>query len=208
MKCGNRKFGNHEHGTVAEVRACYGIGQNDTPTEMQAKVMQGVLPPIHEAPNYDIGTRDRHQAPKVMEQGHTHQLEPRSQDEVPEGHYATKSRTGRNDYDFWVVVLGKGKWQGRKFVNRIVGGKPDWTGPRVSRNEADAAFRAILTEGVDVTGKRYGVEIGRCRYCNRALTEYASRTMGEGPDCADEHGHGDAWQELNRQFKSGEIEVA
>jgi hypothetical protein len=100
---------------------------------------------------------------------------------IPIGHYATKSLTGNNDYDFWRIDRPEqGTYAGRTFVKRIVGGKPDLN---VSRTTKFAALEAIMTEGIEETGWRYGQELKRCRKCNRHLTDEVSRSVSIGPEC-------------------------
>lgn len=107
--------------------------------------------------------------------------------DVPEGHYATKSRTGNNDLDFWAVSVGKEgtKWAGFRFVDRVVGGHEDIT---VRGAERKLALEAIVAAGVTEAGILYGQTIGACFKCNRHLTRKYSRNMGFGPDCADKLG--------------------
>jgi hypothetical protein len=100
---------------------------------------------------------------------------------VPQGHYATPSRTGNNDLDFWKVDRPtEGRWQGYTFVKRVIGGHPEFS---VRGAEAAAALEAIATAGVEQAAQRYGTEIGRCYMCNRTLTDETSRALGIGPDC-------------------------
>jgi hypothetical protein len=107
--------------------------------------------------------------------------------DVPEGHYATGSRTGSNDLDFWRVDRpAEGRWEGWTFVKRIIGGRPD---SRVRGAEARAALEAIAAAGIEQARTRYGQEIGSCWKCNRHLTDDLSRELGIGPDCCEEvHG--------------------
>lgn len=100
---------------------------------------------------------------------------------VPAGHYATPSRTGNNDLDFWRVDRPtEGRWAGRVFVKRMIGGHP---ATPVRGSEAHAALAAIADYGIDRAATLYGVEIGRCYVCNRTLTDETSRVLGIGPDC-------------------------
>lgn len=100
--------------------------------------------------------------------------------DVPEGHYATPSRTGTNDLDFWRVDRPeKGSWKGYTFVKRIIGGHPD---TNVRGKEARQALEAIQAAGVEAARTRYGQEIGQCWKCNRSLTDELSRQLGIGPD--------------------------
>lgn len=101
--------------------------------------------------------------------------------DVPEGHYAVTSRTGNNDLDFFRVDRPtEGRWAGRTFVKRVIGGKPDHA---VRGAEARTALEAIVAAGVQQAGALYGQEIGRCYRCNRHLTDETSRALGIGPDC-------------------------
>lgn len=107
--------------------------------------------------------------------------------DVPAGHYATASRTGHNDLDFWRVDRPtEGSWRGRTFVKRVIGGRPS---QRVRGGEMVAALKAILEAGPAKAGELYGREIGRCYHCNRHLTDDLSRQRGVGPDCWVNHGH-------------------
>lgn len=101
--------------------------------------------------------------------------------DVPAGFYATPSRTGHNDLDFWKVDRpDKGKWTGYTFVKRVIGGHPE---TRVRGAEARTALEAILAEGPKNAGKKYADEIGRCYICNLHLTDDLSRELGIGPVC-------------------------
>lgn len=100
---------------------------------------------------------------------------------IPVGHYATGSLTGHNDLDFWRVDRPEqGKYAGRTFVKRIVGGKPDLN---VSRETKFAALEAILEIGTELSAALYGQKLGRCSRCNRHLTDELSRKFGMGPEC-------------------------
>lgn len=100
---------------------------------------------------------------------------------VPAGRYAVTSRTGNNDLDFYKVDAGKGRWAGRTFVSRVIGGHPDFT---LRGAEADAALTQITDAGVEAAGLLYGQTIGRCCRCNHSLTDESSRAAGIGPECA------------------------
>ena len=101
---------------------------------------------------------------------------------VGDGHYATPSRTGHNDLDFWRVDADD---EGRDRVRRVIGGHPDQP---VRASEAEQAIAAILAYGVEEARTLYGQTIGQCWVCNRHLTREYSRHMGYGPDCADNLG--------------------
>jgi hypothetical protein len=107
---------------------------------------------------------------------------------VPAGHYATPSATGNNDLDFWRVdVPEDGRWKGYQFVKRVIGGRPSVA---VKGSTARAALEAIIANGIDKSGVLYGQTIGRCRFCNRHLTDEVSRQFGAGPDCRAARGIG------------------
>ena len=107
--------------------------------------------------------------------------------DVPAGYYATASATGHNDLDFWRVdLVTEGRWAGRTFVKRVIGGRPSVP---VRGASARAALEAIAQDPAAAT-VLYGQEIGRCGRCNRHLTDELSRSRGIGPDCwAQGYGH-------------------
>jgi hypothetical protein len=100
---------------------------------------------------------------------------------VPQGYYAVDSATGNNDTDFYKVdTPTEGRWAGRTFVKRVIGGKGDTP---VRGAEGLAALARIEAAGVKAAAERYGREIGRCGKCNRTLTDEESRAAGIGPVC-------------------------
>jgi hypothetical protein len=111
---------------------------------------------------------------------------------VPEGLYAVPSRTGANDLDFYKVDVGRGpRWEGFRFVERIVGG----TGAvRIGRTQAADALIRIQHYGIDESMARYGQEMGTCGKCGRSLTDAVSRAIGIGPICR--QGMGDEMRNL------------
>jgi hypothetical protein len=101
--------------------------------------------------------------------------------DVPEGHYAVPSATGNNDLDFYRVDRPtEGKYAGRVFVKRVIGGHPD---TNVRYAEKLSALQRIAFGTPELAGPRYGQEIGQCARCNRHLTDEDSRTAGYGADC-------------------------
>jgi len=113
--------------------------------------------------------------------GGTFRPAPSTLPDVPEGYYATPSRTGTNDLDFWRVDRPtEGRWAGRTFVKRVIGGHPD---ANVRGAEVRLALEAIQAAGPQSAAEVYGREIGRCGMCNRHLTDAVSRARGIGPDC-------------------------
>jgi hypothetical protein len=104
------------------------------------------------------------------------------------GHYAVPSLTGRNDYDFFRVDRPKGKWAGRIFVHRVIGGRPS---VRVREMQAQEALKAIEKYGPTDAAVLYGKKLDRCTRCNRHLTDQASRehVPPMGPDCRGKAGY-------------------
>ncbi len=123
---------------------------------------------------------NRRPSPQVATSAPAAPATPQATPQVPEGHYAVTSRTGNNDLDFYRVDHGKGKWAGRTFVKRIIGGHPD---QNLSRNESPLALAQIEAAGPEAAAQLYGQEVGRCCRCNRHLTDETSRQLGIGPEC-------------------------
>lgn len=96
---------------------------------------------------------------------------------VPEGCYAL-------DYlgvlRFYRVKAGKGRWEGRTFVNRFM--SDDET--RVSRKESDAALAFLsVPENLQTARETFSRETVRCYACGHRLTDALSRSLFIGPDC-------------------------
>jgi hypothetical protein len=107
--------------------------------------------------------------------------QPTETTDVPAGYYATASRTGNNDLDFWRVDRPEtGKWAGYTFVKRIIGGHDPI---RLRGAEAKQALATIAATGIEAAGKAYASAIGNCYACNRELTDEESRRVGLGPVC-------------------------
>lgn len=189
VKCGK----GHYHDSVADVRECYNVSVTFpiTNTHRPNKypdvcIKCGWLVPA------ETGRVDKVEDKWVV----THlegECKPKSEkivvgatgmaryEAIPAGHYATKSLTGNNDFDFWRVdIPAEGPHKGKQFVKRIVGGKPEWG---TTRNIKFKVMDAILAEGIDICAKRYADELGRCSRCNRTLTDETSRMYGMGPEC-------------------------
>lgn len=199
IKCGR----GHYHESVAEVRACYNVPAEGGP-RIHPNKYPGTCIKCQEPVKAEHGRIDRNDSGKFDVSHLDGQCPPRDMyvgnvpktpapkfssasdfDKIPAGHYATKSLTGRQDFDFWRVDRPEhGAYAGRIFVKRILGGKPEMNVSRVTRI---AALQAILDEGTDVTGFRYGQQLGRCRHCNRTLTDQLSRELSAGPECRSKH---------------------
>lgn len=103
--------------------------------------------------------------------------------DIPGGFYATPSRTGSNDLDFWKVT--KGRNPDIRFVKRVIGGGdtkyPHLVG--VSRPEQFLALNAILQAGIDKAREDYADNEERCMKCGSQLTDDDSRAARMGPVC-------------------------
>ena len=79
---------------------------------------------------------------------------------------------------FYRVAAGKGKYEGRTFINRDRSDFQD----RVYREEQASVIASILADPV-AARKRFAVETTHCWTCGRRLTDELSRSLGQGPDC-------------------------
>jgi Family of unknown function (DUF6011) len=79
---------------------------------------------------------------------------------------------------FYRVVAGKGKWEGRTFINRY---KSDELG-RVFRAEQSEVVPLILADP-EAAAKLFAEATEHCYVCGRRLTDALSRELGIGPDC-------------------------
>jgi len=103
--------------------------------------------------------------------------------DIPGGFYATPSRTGNNDLDFWKVT--EGRKPGVRFVKRVIGGG-DTKYPHlveISRPEQFLVLNAILQAGIDKARKDYADNEKRCMKCGIHLTDDESRAARMGPVC-------------------------
>ena len=80
---------------------------------------------------------------------------------------------------FYRVVAGKGKWEGRTFLNRFRSDLED----RVFAAERAAAYAEINADPV-AAAMRFARETVHCYRCGRRLTDEESRARGMGKDCA------------------------
>lgn len=107
-------------------------------------------------------------------------------DALPAGRFAVArddidGYEGTVDLDFFRVDRpDTGRWAGRVFVKRVVGGHRDQ--PLRYAESLDAAER-IVAAGWSDAMKRYGIELGYCGRCAKSLTDAESRKRGIGPTC-------------------------
>jgi len=105
--------------------------------------------------------------------------------EVPAGRYAVATEDGAtNELAFYKVDHGKGRWAGRVFVSRIVGGNDDIA----VRGAGAKTVLAKIAADPAAASAAYGHEIGACGVCGITLTNDESRARGIGPKCAAKHG--------------------
>jgi hypothetical protein len=107
-------------------------------------------------------------------------------DQIPDGYYATPSRTGNNDIDFWKVEREEdGKWAGWTFVKRVLGGGSEGSTRliKIRMPEQRLALTAIAQYGIEDSRILYGDKMERCTACNLALTNDLSRERRMGKDC-------------------------
>jgi uncharacterized protein DUF6011 len=199
MKCGK----GHEHASVAEVRACYGVTEQPTnrPNKyagdcarcgVRVEAEQGHIEPsengwnvLHDGdcpPNPGWPPMDSDDMPPRTLRAPA-QVRKRTEQyaAIPEGRYAVKSLTGTNDLDFFKVDKPtQGTWAGQIFVRRVIGGHPDM--PVKGANKF-AALDAILEAGPDKAMALFGQTLGYCGRCGRSLTDEQSRAIGIGPVC-------------------------
>lgn len=106
--------------------------------------------------------------------------------QIPVGYYATPSRTGANDVDFWKVERPEdGKYAGFTFAKRVLGGGTEGQTRliRIHMAEQRSVLAAIARHGVEESRMLYAVTMKRCTDCNRELTDDLSRARGKGDWC-------------------------
>ena len=100
---------------------------------------------------------------------------------IPVGRYATPSRTGNNDFDFWKIERPEGSnYAGYTFVKRVIGGHDDTD---VRGMQARYACQAIVEYGIEQASLKFGQLLKICGDCGRHLTDEESRRIGKGPIC-------------------------
>lgn len=109
--------------------------------------------------------------------------------EIPVGFYATSSRTGSNDLDFWKVTRGKDdtKWEGVPFVARVLGGgdgKSLRTEP-IGNIQQRLALSSIRDASPERAKREFADKLRHCTECGLPLTDQASRDAGMGKTCRD-----------------------
>jgi len=171
IKCGRcREY----HPTIADVRKCFN-GEN-VATETHAKPAK----PLSASQVNYVGNLLKQLNAEYTERTVTKgKFNPT---EVEKGYYATPSKTGNNDLDFWFVnvVTREGKWQGWRTVSRVIGGHAN---TKVFKAERRLALEKIIDFGIERAGNVFADELGQCKKCGKHLTDETSRQRRMGPDC-------------------------
>lgn len=110
--------------------------------------------------------------------------------DLPEGFFATPSRTGSNDLDFWKLHHGKGKWKDSIFAKRMLGGIGEDEGYRtveLDNMQMRLACTAITEYGADESQALFAEKMRRCIDCASPLSDEESRAARRGPDCRKKH---------------------
>jgi uncharacterized protein DUF6011 len=95
---------------------------------------------------------------------------------VPAGRYAIRTEEG---VKFFKVRLGKGRWEGRTFVEAQAS---DDLYPIRNPQRRQEILEEIAKDTV-AAERLYGRELGKCARCGRTLTDETSRAHGIGPEC-------------------------
>lgn len=119
---------------------------------------------------------------EALEAAEAETARPRVISDIEGGFYATPSRTGHNDLDFWKVRVSR---SGYRSVARVIGGG-DTKSPRlveISNPEQKKALGAILRAGIETAADTYADNQERCKKCGSHLTDDESRAARMGPVC-------------------------
>lgn len=124
--------------------------------------------------------------------------------DVSAGRYALVADDGTIKF-YSVDKPTDGKWAGRTFVNAM---GSDTRYPIRNRDEKNRIMR-MLAKAPEAAMRLYAMELGRCAYCGRELTDEVSREAGIGPDCARQHGiDRSVWAEAAKREQADRIRSA
>jgi hypothetical protein len=107
--------------------------------------------------------------------------------DIPAGYFATRSASGSEVIDYWLIQKGKGKWSDSSFARRVLGGAS--AGARKLRSveltnmQQRLAMRAITEFGLEESQNLFADTLTRCLDCSIPLTDRISREARRGPDC-------------------------
>lgn len=96
--------------------------------------------------------------------------------QVEAGRYAVEED---GTLKFFRVTKGKGRWEGRTFLE-IQASEDRYSVRNPARRNA---ILATIAKNPLEAEQRYGQELGQCSRCGRVLTDATSREYGIGPDC-------------------------
>lgn len=117
---------------------------------------------------------------------------------IPESHYAI---VDDGITQFFRVIIGKKKWDGYRFVERLIGAPGDWRKVKVPPAQSAHILARIDSdkfndvgewsdgednwlEGPKAAAVRYSRRFTCCAACNAPLSDPDSITRGLGPVCA------------------------
>lgn len=200
ITCGNCK---NTHGSVREVRECYGIAQ---PSPSQQAAQPVSAPPAtekqiafltklcEERPMWAdvenlhvdvIAKLSKRDASAKIEEALAVPAETKSSSggydafpEIKAGRYAIDIDGTVKFYK--VDRPTEGRWKGRTFVKVQAS---DELHQIRSKDAINAILKAIVDQGVNESLARYGQLLGSCGVCGRTLTDETSRELGIGPVC-------------------------
>lgn len=98
---------------------------------------------------------------------------------VPDSMYALDTPDG---LAFYEVKTGKGRWDGYKFVSRLLGSPGDFRRIPV-KGSASSAVMGQISLDPKAFAIRFSKEFTVCAACGAALTDPESRELGLGPTC-------------------------
>lgn len=109
----------------------------------------------------------------------------------PAGRYAlyhypstlNRSKALDKQWSFFKVDHGKGRWEGRVFVTRLVGNPGDYREVRVDYATRSWALATIAADPKKASAD-FGKQSGHCGVCASALSDPESLARGIGPVCA------------------------
>ena len=109
---------------------------------------------------------------------------------IPKGKYALEIG---GKLRFFEVTVGKGRWEGHRFVEELFGAPGDWRHQKLLWTAQRATMRRILDDelvdllvsvkGSQAGAARFGIKFTMCARCSSPLTDEKSRQRGLGPEC-------------------------
>lgn len=220
MRCGNkRELGEHEHATIEEVKACYGVTSvpDKDPADIppsREQVFGGEVPfqtgpmirprqlsylnDLRVERGMDPLPPDVHMfasvasatiAQLLLVKPQVKQAATVTYANVPAGHYAIKAPED-SGRDYDFYRVDKPETG--QWAGRTFLKMVVGGKPDVKIKDRNriAEVLAAIAVSPDEAAYRYGQEIGRCDKCNLQLTDQTSRMFSRGPDCRAKYGVG------------------